>query len=757
MKRSVGLATLLGLGLMTVATGTLAADWYGGPAVRRYVGPSVPASRSFLLDNAAQLGVGQVDLAHEATLPLGALRTVRFQQQYKGLPVIGKAVAVRIAADGSVRTAFVDVARNLSVATTPAVDEKAAIARVESMLGRSVPGAGATLAVLPQDDKGGVLVWQVNVASPRGLLQYVLDARTGALLSAHPLAMDALGRVYDINWVQTPTPADRELPTLVPSTPQHLVGLGGQMAVYGYVSGDVSSNFNTVQDTQPSSGEDFLYDPNPDVTSLNDPFGEVNAFYHCGRMEQYFTTKHGVDMTSSKWSLSIVTSYAPASDPSYIDNAFFTPGGNGVSVPGGRNNLIAIGRGSINDFAYDSDVFLHEYTHYVNHNAVNFSSGPFDFDQYGLVVMPGAIDEGTADYFSSSINNDPVVGEASLAALGADYARDLTAPAGRCPDTVYGESHADGGLIGTAAWAIREALGTDLGDQVVWGAVTLLTQGATLGDFGTGVLKTAQDLSLSASQIDQIKGILADRGLDDCGRSLDLHAGVARTTTMFGLDIIGQMMGGSCSQMKSYGLNLSSIFHFKHTPQADDKGVKLTVHLEDLSSPGALDWSIYARKGSMVTFSGGGGYQPPDPSVFDYVVSDVTGADGEMTIDTNSNPPFDPSSDYYFVLVHRNCPVEAASVQSISLKDLPTDAGTDGTTDPDGGADATDSDAGQSSDGAVDADGGTPADAASAPAAAPSGDDGGCGCRAAPSGSSSSAVALTALGLALVIGRRRRR
>lgn len=458
-------------------------------------------------------------------------------------------------------------------------------------------------------------------------------------------------------------------------------------------------------------------------------------------------------MSGSAWSLSIVTSYAPASAPEYIDNAFFTPGGYGTTVPGARKNLIAIGRGSVYDFAYDSDVFLHEYTHYVNHNAVNFSNGPFDFDEYGLVVMPGALDEGTADYFSSTINDDPVVGEATL----DYYSRDLSAPGGHCPDTMIGESHEDGKLIGTAAWAVREALGTELGDQVVWGAVSLLTQSASLGDFGRGMVSTAQDLGLSSSQIDQINSILADRGLDNCDRTQALQEGKPMSTIMGGLDYVGYMFGASCSQVKNYGIELTSMFQFKFTPAADAKGIKLDTHLMDLSGGGALDWAIYARKGSMVRFSSGGNQMTPTPSTYDYVLNNQTAENGSLTIDASSDPPFDPTADYYFIVVHQNCPDEEATLVGSSVMDLPTDAGADSASEPDAaGADGgAETDSGE--DALADAGSSTSADAGGPPAATGSDDDGGCGCSTPSHGGSAGAGALLALGLAVAARRRRNR
>ncbi len=197
-----------------------------------------------------------------------------------------------------------------------------------------------------------------------------------------------------------------------------------------------------------------MYDPPASEPDYDDSFADVNIYYHMDRMDTFWRTAIGLPMG---YGLVAVSNYAPGQQP--YGNAAFTP------WEGEYKNLIIIGQDSNLDFAYDSDVFLHEMTHYVNHNAIGFSNGAFDFDQYGYVVMPGAIDEGSADYFSCTVNDDPIVGAASL----GYYSRDLEETPVKCPDGVVGEAPRGRQVIGTASWAIRKELGNELADQIVGG------------------------------------------------------------------------------------------------------------------------------------------------------------------------------------------------------------------------------------------------------------------------------------------------
>ena len=221
---------------------------------------------------------------------------------------------------------------------------------------------------------------------------------------------------------------------------------------------------------------------------------------------------------------------------------------------------------------------------------------------------------------------------------------------------MIGEVHADGELIGSLGWSIRTALGKDAGDRIVWSALESLTPGANFDDFAKGIVTATQALvddgTLQSGDVATVQGILAERGLDSCGRIIPLASGQQGNGTIFGLDILGQAFGASCSQLQGFGLVIPSLFHYSHTPAGDAVGVKLVVSGTSIG-PGSLVVNVYARKNQPVMFSQNG--PVPVASDFDHKI-ELTDGSGELVIDASSDPPFDPTATYNFVLDSGSCP-----------------------------------------------------------------------------------------------------
>jgi len=509
-----------------------------------------------------------------------------------------------------------------------------------------------------------------------------------------------------------------------------------------------------VQDITGDADANFLFDPPKNKLDEHDAFANVNAYYHIHRIRGVFTDQLGVDMSSSKWTLGVVTNVMD--DGSYYDNAAFAP--QSLPSPANKKNTIVIGQGSESDFAYDSDVFLHEFTHYVAHNAINYSGGQFDDDAYGLNSFGGAIDEGTADYFACTTNGDPILGEASLGPLGAE--RDLEEGGRRCPEDLVGEVHYDGRIIGNTAWAVRKVLGKERGDKVVWGSMSLLTHGTSLGDFGTGLVTVTKDLvdagQATEDELAAITKVVAERGLDDCGHVLSLDT-KARSFSLPGLGFIGQFFGAGCDQVKKYGASLQSAFHLSRSTSADAKSVRFDVTLKP--EKGSLDWAIHVRKGQHVAFSSSkGGF--PVVSASDYVVKGLSGAKGSVVIDATSDPPFEPGATYYMVLVHQSC---ASADVTITATDDGAPLGTGGAagTGGAGGAGGSGTAGSPATTGGSAGSLGKAGGASLAPPAAPAADApselvGGCALGGDAPRTPGSALALLG-GIAALVATRRRR
>lgn len=724
--------------LLTVAApgSALAAEpeWLAGvPSARvRAVSDASAKARAYLAERATELDIVAVDLEDERVLAsAGGSTVVRLGQMFDGVPVIGKGAIVRVGRGGDVSKLVLHVARDLSVSTLPNLTVAEAESALASVFGATLAAERAALVVSPERE--GRLLWQLDVRDAPGGTRYWIDAHTGELFGQRPLALHAQGRVYTMNSVETPVPADVELLELdETAVPVHLNGWSGLLTVTNYVSGGSQSGFELEQTLEPSSGVDFLYDPPAMAGDPTDGFAQVNLYHHITSMKT-FAGNLGVPIDQPSWKLTAVANALEGGQP--LDNAFFSPMGQEGTFA--APNLIAIGQGSQNDFAYDSDVFKHEFGHYLTENAVGYNLSQLNFNEYGLSPHSGSIDEGIADYLACSDNDDAELGEASLASLGG--LRDLNDTSMKCPDDMIGEVHEDGKIAGSLAWSVHELLGKDLGDQVVWGAVTTLPPGATFGDLGRGLISAAEELEaggqLTAMQVTQIQDLVASRGVDECDHVIPIDPGESKVENAFGLDLLGQLFGQSCQALQGAGFQLQGLFHFSHQPEPTSTLLRVQVSATVFMGSGQQQFTIYARKGQHVGMSMGGGFSLPEPVDFDFSV-DVDGSSGELVIEGAS---FDPTAEYFFLLTNRGCPSLRFTLTT-SSEPVPTT-----TTSSSSGMGAT-TGGGATTSGAGGADSFDDAE-----------DDDGCDCRGARSDlPRGSGFAITALGLAALIRRRRK-
>jgi hypothetical protein len=111
------------------------------------------------------------------------------------------------------------------------------------------------------------------------------------------------------------------------------------------------------------------------------------------------------------------------------------------------------------EWALSSDVIYHEYTHCIIYHLYDGW-----IDAGGDGGQDYAMDEGFADYFACTINDDPIQGES--VGVGRDLDNTL-----RYPNDYTGEGHHDGQIIGGAAWDVRKYLTPALADELVFVAL----------------------------------------------------------------------------------------------------------------------------------------------------------------------------------------------------------------------------------------------------------------------------------------------
>ncbi len=264
--------------------------------------------------------------------------------------------------------------------------------------------------------------------------------------------------------------------------------------------------------------------PEMDGSVLDDGFSEVNGYFTLDRGQRWFREEMGFQglFTDADQYEHNHTFVAQDHLWMYVNLDWDNGGFIGGSMYG-MADLIILGRVDGSDFAYDSDVVLHEFTHAVSSKV--FSLWDFDVDELGSDLSARGMEEGTADYFAGSINDSSAIGEFS------GTARDLSNQR-RCPEDIIGESHYDGWITGGTLWSIRAAIGQRKADHLHYSTMIGYPI-RSFEDWGEALLDRAavmasssseleEDLQLSDEDVQAIEQVIEERNLIGCRRIIEL-------------------------------------------------------------------------------------------------------------------------------------------------------------------------------------------------------------------------------------------
>ncbi len=221
-----------------------------------------------------------------------------------------------------------------------------------------------------------------------------------------------------------------------------VIGIENQDGTAGKAYTGTPSNSFAIQFTpaKRAKGEvTWTWDYPPNNTHCD----EVNVFYHINYIHDYykkFLGFNGMDY-QMKATVHYGTNYA---------NAFYNPRDQNIYLgDGDGQNLLQTSRAA--------DVIYHEYTHGVTHHVYPEDALPYE-------GQSGAMDEAYSDYFPASVTNDPVIGDWVMA---QQYQRDISQDY-RYPDDWVGEVHEDSKIYSSALWDIREAVGKNIADSIIF-------------------------------------------------------------------------------------------------------------------------------------------------------------------------------------------------------------------------------------------------------------------------------------------------
>ncbi len=547
---------------------------------------------------------GDVSLTFEKIVGGKGSQTVRFSYTYRGYPVYPAGIAVTADNSGKIlKASFFNLSLK-NIDTRVSFNREDAYYIVtnkyvpfNSLIGSKYSNNSVRELVLLIGNKA-FFVYEVRVASFASLtnVSYFIDAKTGKLIfrknnvvnlnkanvyNPNPGA-DGKSPTVEVDIVNLdPNVTDKTLTgTLIRSTNCYGKGEQKEWTIPQYQSTMRFTLCNIGPKAVSDENGDFYFTPDDPTkcfeaedsqacfeSIMEDDFAEVMMYYHADKMYTYFkgkgfekvNTNSGLpslmtlvnfklpnfyelrfnceeDPNNPGWNICTTDKFMP------FDNAAFMPYDGSFDDFGIHDDAIVFGQGEKVDFAYDAEVTYHEFTHAMIGSTSNLAYAYFD--QYGMYIDPGAMNEGFADYFSSTVSGDPKLGEyVSNATEDQGALRDLSVNT-RCPDDLWGESHNDGLLLSNALWKIRTEFVKDFGkedlfDQKVYDVLVSLSQIATFGEFSNGLVSMLKkDTAIGQAFAEKAENIFKENNILDCERLVNLENG-KYIMLVEGLDTVG--------------------------------------------------------------------------------------------------------------------------------------------------------------------------------------------------------------------------
>jgi len=374
----------------------------------------------------------------------GASGVVRMQQTVDGARVAGADVIAGFDADGRLTL----LASSYRADLEPPEGSRIAAPEAEALARAGLLAAHPGITILgaprsepwiwPRPDGGDARLWIVRYATrdPWGSFVARIDAVTGTVLSlenaAQTKARTGEGIVYRSN-------AD------YPNHPraEKITGLqGADVDPAGHLEGMHVRVLDEKGSRVASSKLRYLYYPFEEW----DAFDQVSAYYHLQRAHVRFQKTlgvHGLDWFDGPESVAAIANVRN------LCNAYYTGDLVGDGKPGfAFGDQLSCGASIQNeDYARDSDVVYHEYTHaIVDWEGIGLEYAPMDSYQRALA-------EADADYHAAEFTGDPTVGE--VVGLPRSVEGTKTYPLDVGCSYGFPEEHCTGAIWSGLLWDLR--------------------------------------------------------------------------------------------------------------------------------------------------------------------------------------------------------------------------------------------------------------------------------------------------------------
>ncbi len=422
---------------------------------------------------------------------------VHFSLTYRDLPVYFERSVVQVDRGGNVRRVAGQVSR-----TTPQ--------QVPHPLAHD-PGARTFAARFgfASDEVAGLGWLEVGHARLRPVVRVdtstkdtaepmsiFVDAKTGRILRAEPLMWtgDPVAAVFPENPLTTPE---------VEIVPIEYLDDGAKRlsGTYAHVGTciDKEKCKETRQLALRSDGGNFIYRPNLDEHSFEDPFAEVNVYNNITSINRWARDTFGWDGLFGE-----ETWIEVRVGRDWYNAAFYA--GNKDKAP-----YLIFGQ-DIVDFAYDADVAFHEFGHAINRSI--WAHGWLARDNLGVDVAMFGIEEAMADIWAQHYSGDPVMD--SYIRRSRTAFNSLT-----CPEAVVAEGHMEARILSGFGWDVREEIGVAAWGHVFYRTLHFLSSPIGFDDFVNELATSAEDLAeegtagVSSEHAEIIRRLGEERGLMD--------------------------------------------------------------------------------------------------------------------------------------------------------------------------------------------------------------------------------------------------
>jgi Zn-dependent metalloprotease len=409
-----------------------------------------------------------------------------YAQVSNGLTVLGGYYAVHTDSHGLAQVDDGRLAVSAGVAARAAVSSSAAQAKAVSAVtsaavaGKAGPGAAklalkaptsttASLAILPGATSR--LVYRVVGHSANGSSETLVDASSGAVLSAKSLTKDATGKgkVFDPNPVVSLRDESlkdmNDSNTAVPTAGYKSKTLTN-LSAGTKLTGQFVDNRNTNIATSPSLTFNYLRG--------DDHFEQVEAYYQLTTAQKYIQSLGFTDVNNEAQDV--------FTDTIRDDNSFYDP----------SNDTITYGDGGVDD-AEDAEVIWHEYGHAIQDAQV---------PGFGSSEQGGAIGEGFGDYWAVTMSQPVSKGFDLPCVMDWDATAYTSGPShclrrtdtGKTTADIDGEVHDDGEIWSNALWDINLSLGRGKANKIILESQFSFRPNTSFAQAATVTVDTARSL-----------------------------------------------------------------------------------------------------------------------------------------------------------------------------------------------------------------------------------------------------------------------